>query len=177
MNTAALASKVGVSSKTIRRWIKYFDIPCKKNEHGHFVFDETDYSFFCQIRDQVKQGIPKSEIDIMPPRKGKRRQAMATQTEQSLQQQFSKLLERVEQNEKAIEQKASEVVSYQLLQHRREIDELLKRVETLETYVHELENENKQLKLQPNDGPIVLDQPIQKPRKARKLKTMMSFLF
>jgi chromosome-anchoring protein RacA len=177
MNTSALAAKVGVSSKTIRRWIKYFDIPCQKNEHGHYVFDDDDYNFFCQIRDHVRKGIPKSEITIKPPRKGIIIKTMNTNVDHPLQQQISSLIERIEQNEKAIEQKASEVVSYQLLQHRREIDELHSRVESLEAYIDKLEIENTDLKKRQKEGGIVLDQPIRSPRATKKLKTMMSFLF
>ncbi|MFC4321885.1 MerR family transcriptional regulator [Litchfieldia salsa] len=177
MNTTALAARVGVSSKTIRRWIKYFDIPCKKNEHGHYVFDEADYIFFCQIRDHVRDGVPRHEINIKPPRKGIIRTTMNTTIDNSLQQQISSLIERIELNEKTIEQKASEVVEYQLLQHRSEIDELQNRVESLESYIEKLKTENTELKNLRKEGTLVLDQPIRTPRASKKLKTIMSFLF
>ncbi|WP_078543412.1 MerR family transcriptional regulator [Litchfieldia alkalitelluris] len=174
MNTAALAAKVGVSIRTIRKWIKFFDLHCNKNEHGHYVFTDEDYTFFCQIRDHVASGRPKHEIKINTPRKGILRNTMIKTTEHPLQQQISSLLERIERNEKNIERKASEVVSYQLLQHRREIDELNQKVEKLEAYIQDLEKEKKTLLDTKRSAEPTNDSPITLPR-AKKTKALSLF--
>jgi chromosome-anchoring protein RacA len=142
VNSTTVAAKVGISTKTLRKWIKMFDLECSKNEHGHYVFDEKDYSVFCEIRDNLKKGVPTHEILIKTPRRGIVKDMNKT-GDHPLQQQFEVLLERMERNEQKIEQKASEVVSYQLLQHRREIEELNERVAKLETYIQQLEKEKK----------------------------------
>ncbi|MCH1625120.1 MerR family transcriptional regulator [Ferdinandcohnia quinoae] len=171
MNTAELAGIVGVSTKTIRRWIRDYNIPCQKNEYGHFIFTDEDLTFYNQIRDQLKNGTPNDEIKakVKQPRKGTVR-TMQKGTDQPVEQLVAKLLERVEQNERRIESKASDVVSYQLLQHRNELDELQKKVKQLEDYIQVLENERRNMK---RETTLKIEPPVQKPRRRKKI---MGFL-
>ncbi len=144
MNQATLAEKVGVSTKTIRRWIKYFDLDCKKNDHGHYIFDETDYLFFCEIRDQIRNGIPKDELNLKPRRRGivrEVKEVSATIEQPTFQDQLAEIMKRLERNERKLDEKASEVVSYQLLQQRKEIEELQQKITNLEVYIEVLEKE------------------------------------
>ena len=143
VNSATVAAKVDVSTKTLRKWIKEFDVECTKNEHGHYVFDDKDYSVFCDIRDHLKKGIPTHEIIVKTSRRGIVRE-VNNKNEHPLQHQLENLMERMELNEQRIEQKASDVVSYQLLQHRNEIEELNERIEKLETYIQQLEKEKRE---------------------------------
>lgn len=170
MNTAMLAAKVGVSTRTIQRWIKHFDLPYDKNENGHYVFTNHDYQIFCKIRDDVKKGMTFAEIKKKTPRRGIMKQMTKTM-EQPIQLQLTSILERLEINEKKIEQKASDVVSYQLLQHRKEIEELQQKVEKLETYIQKLEQEKQEDKKQPLSSDSAANPPI------GKRKRIGSFLF
>lgn len=171
LNTAEFARKLGVSPKIVRRWIKQLHIPCTKNEYGHYVFEENDLPFYKEIRNQVKSGIPTDKIDIkaLQPRKGTVRKMLHV-SDKTIEDKFAELLERVKQNEKCIEKKASDVVSYQLLQHREEIDELQQKVRTLEEYIQKLENERREVK---KELPVVLEK-VDKPRKRKRL---IGFLF
>jgi len=140
MNTSALAKRLGVSTKTIRRWIKNFDLTCNRNEHGHYVFSEEDYKLFCSIRDQLKNGTPSNEVEVHQVRKGNIRFMNGTiQLQPPQQQQLASLMDRIERTEEKIDQKADDVVSYQILQHRKEIDELSQKLEKLESYILHLE--------------------------------------
>jgi len=136
MNTSALANRLGVSTKTIRRWIKNYDLTINRNEHGHYVFSEEDYQLFCSIRDQLKNGTSSNEVEIRQVRKGNIR-FMNGQPPQL--HQLTSLVDRIERNEEKIDQKADDVVSYQILQHRKEIDDLNQRLEKLESYIQNLE--------------------------------------
>ncbi|MFT4415372.1 helix-turn-helix domain-containing protein [Fredinandcohnia humi] len=171
MNTAEFARKLGVSQKTVRKWIKHLHIPCQKNEYGHYVFDENDLPFYEEIGKQVKSGIPTDKIDIksLQPRKGKVRK-MVQATDTIIEDKLTVIMERLRRNEKRIEEKASEVVTYQLLQHRQEIDELQQKVRYLEEYIQKLENEKRE---SIQEQPIVLE-TVKQPRKRKKL---IGFLF
>jgi chromosome-anchoring protein RacA len=175
MNTAALAAKVGVTPKRIRKWIKQYEITCKKNEFGHYVFDEHDYLVFCEIHGKMNDGNPINKSDINPPRKGIAK-VLSTTTEPPLQQSFEYLSERIDRNERRIEQKANEVVSYQLLQHRKEIDELNEKIVKLESYIQNLEKE-KQEKKRTSEEPLILDPTPPKTSKLRRNKIIGLLFF
>ncbi|WP_449538083.1 MerR family transcriptional regulator [Ferdinandcohnia sp. Marseille-Q9671] len=171
MNTAEFAKKLGVSTKTVRKWIKNLNIPCTKNEYGHYVFEDTDLPLFEEIRNQVRSGVPTEKVDLntQQPRKGTVRK-MVQVNDKTLSEKLNKMMDRIKENERRIEEKASDVVSYQLLQHRKEIDELQKRVQTLEAYIQRLEDEKEELQKQTAITLEKIEQP-------RRRKRVLGFLF
>jgi chromosome-anchoring protein RacA len=171
MNTAEFAKKLGVSTKTVRKWIKNLNIPCTKNEYGHYVFEDTDLPLFEEIRNQVRSGVPTEKVDLnmQQPRKGTVRK-MVQVNDKTLSEKLNKMMDRIKENERRIEEKASDVVSYQLLQHRKEIDELQKRVQTLEAYIERLESEKEELQKQTAITLEKIEQP-------RRRKRVLGFLF
>ena len=38
MNTNMVASELGVSAKTVQRWVKQLNLPAERNELGHYSF-------------------------------------------------------------------------------------------------------------------------------------------
>lgn len=171
MNTAEFAKKLGVSTKTVRKWIKNLNIPCTKNEYGHYVFEDTDLPLFAEIRNQVRSGVPTEKVDLntQQPRKGTVRK-MVQVNDKTLSEKLNKMMDRIKENERRIEEKASDVVSYQLLQHRKEIDELQKRVQTLEAYIQRLEDEKEEIQKQTAITLEKIEQP-------RRRKRVLGFLF
>ncbi|WP_010677217.1 MerR family transcriptional regulator [Bacillus timonensis] len=171
MNTAEFARKLGVSTKTVRKWIKNLNLTCEKNEYGHYVFEETDLPLFEGIRNQVKSGVPSDKIVISTPapRKGTARK-MVQVSDKTLSEKLNEIMKRIEENERQIEGKASDVVSYQLLQHRKEIDELQKKMQKLEAYIDQLEREKEELLKQ---TAITLE----KVEGSRRRKKVLGFLF
>ncbi|MEH7383876.1 MerR family transcriptional regulator [Bacillus sp. JJ1521] len=171
MNTTEFAKKLGVTNKTVRKWIKNFDIPCDKNEYGHYVFEEKDLSLFEGIRNQVKSGVPSDKIELSPPepRKGTVRK-MVQASDKTLSEKLNAIMDRIKENERQIEEKASDVVSYQLLQHRKEIDELQKKMQKMEEYIEQLEREKEELQKQ---TAVTLE----KVEGSRKRKRVLGFLF
>jgi len=171
VNTAQFAKKLGVSTKTVRKWIKIFNLKCTKNEYGHYVFENTDLPLFEGIRNQVKSGVPSDKIELTTPapRKGTARK-MVQASDKTLSEKLNAIMDRIKENERQIQEKASDVVSYQLLQHRKEIDELQKRMQKMEDYIEQLEREKEELQRQ---TAITLE----KVEGSRKRKRVLGFLF
>ncbi|MBE4907753.1 MerR family transcriptional regulator [Bacillus luteolus] len=166
MNTTTVAKKLGVSTKRIHKWIKHFNLSCKKNENGHYFFDDANFALLSTICEQMKQGVPLTEMKISLPRKGIQNAVTSPITDE----QYTRLLERIERNERKIEEKASEVVSYQLLQQRREIEELNEKISKLEKQVQALGQEREGRK----DIPLILDEGPRKVKKPAKRRSIVS---
>jgi chromosome-anchoring protein RacA len=135
MKTSDVAKELGVNPKTVLKWVKQHDIPCEKNELGHFEFTEEHV-------EQLKQ------IQIQPPRvqvpANKRQGTVSISIEESekwqeMQKQMDQLFMRLRENERRIEEKAGDIVTFQILEHRSEIDELQKTIQKLESRIQELE--------------------------------------
>ncbi|MCP8969238.1 hypothetical protein NK662_11880 [Ectobacillus sp. SYSU M60031] len=81
---------------------------------------------FHALREQMKG------LQTPPP-------AVSGQALQQLQEQLEALVLRIERNEEYMRGKADDVVNYQLLQHRREMEEMQQRIHRLEEAVAQLE--------------------------------------
>lgn len=137
MKTSDVAKELGINPKTVLKWVKQHDIPCEKNELGHFEF--TD-----QHLKQLKQVQSNSPSQRAAPTVSKREGTVSLSIEetekwQEMQKQMDQMLMRLMENERRIEEKAGEVVTFQILEHRSEIDDLQKKVDKLEARIQELE--------------------------------------
>ncbi|MDX8366413.1 MerR family transcriptional regulator [Cytobacillus sp. IB215665] len=152
MNTSEFAYKIGVSPKTIRRWIQYFELPFNKNGNGHYLFTHEDEELFRHIHKQLNSGVVMKDVQLTKVRKGvlsntktqpneKHKSPITYLQKSDLQQ----LIDQVKSIEQSLDKKADEVVSYQLLQHRKEIDMLQKNVITLEKKIEEIEDKYAQI--------------------------------
>lgn len=168
MNTNEAAKILGVSASTIQRWVKQLELPMDKNDRGHYIFNEQDLELLREIQDQIQNGLLLHEIAAT---KEKRVRKGAIKQENN-EQQIGKLISIINDLEVKVNAKADSVASYQLLQHRQEIEDLQSQVQSLLNRITVLENEKKPVTV--SDKPIVLDQPT-KPRKLRKKNIMSSF--
>ncbi|WP_078409178.1 MerR family transcriptional regulator [Priestia abyssalis] len=137
MKTSDVAKELGINPKTVLKWVKQHDIPCEKNELGHFEF--TD-----QHLEQLKQVQSNSPSQRVASTVSKREGTVSltieeTEKWQEMQKQIDQMLMRLMENERRIEEKAGEVVTFQILEHRSEIDDLQQKVEKLEARIQELE--------------------------------------
>ncbi|ASA97958.1 MULTISPECIES: MerR family transcriptional regulator [Anoxybacillus] len=117
LKTSAVAKRLGVSTKTVQRWVKKYNIPCKKNETGHYVFtneavEQLEKYKFLGIEEEEKEHVDWEEVE-----------------------------QRLNELERKIDQKADDVVSFQLLQHRREIEDMLQYIQRLEQRIVDLEHQ------------------------------------
>ncbi len=130
LNTGAVSKLLGVSSSTVQRWVKHLGLEMERNEFGHFLYSQEDVETLKEFKEQIQKGIPIQHIRV---RKPTRRGSVKFQQKQS------SLIDKVNKLERSIENKADSVVTYQLLQHRREIEELQGKIEQLTNQVDELQ--------------------------------------
>jgi chromosome-anchoring protein RacA len=137
MNTNAVAKLLGVSPSTIQRWVKHANLKMNRNELGHYVFNDEDIDVMKKIQEQINNGVLLQDIAAAA-----KKTRQATVKKEIRQDDFEKLLTKITELEAKIERKADEHVSYQLLQHRREIEELHEKIDTLTQQIEQLEEKN-----------------------------------
>lgn len=133
MNTKSVAELLEISTSTVLRWVKQLNLEMERNEHGHFIFSEEKINILKDVKQQLQNGILLHEISIDKTK----RTGVAKTVSPELN--LNQLEEKVNQLEISLNQKADSVVSYQLLQHRREIDDLQEQVSFLINRLAEME--------------------------------------
>ncbi|MED1438907.1 chromosome-anchoring protein RacA [Aeribacillus composti] len=167
MNTTDAAKKIGVSPKTVQRWIKQLNLPMERNELGHYMFSDEDIALLKEVHNQIKQGVPMQQVIVKTKRKESAKNAGETVS--------NELLKKIADLEQMIYSKADDVVSYQLLVQRKEIEELTGRIEKLERKIKELESKKSMPELQMSSLQM---SSIDKPRKKKAVyKTLLSSIF
>jgi chromosome-anchoring protein RacA len=171
MSTADVTKLLGVSRRTLMRWVQQLNMELEKNELGHYQFSEEDIEQLKQIQiESQSQPISQQKQAITSSRKAtvKTVSVVENQMEESLNK-------RMEELERAIRGKADDVVSYQMLQHRREIEELQNKIAVLEQKIEDLEND--QVKRDPKDHTLVFDQSTsqKKPKRKNLISSIFSF--
>ncbi|MFJ7637109.1 MerR family transcriptional regulator [Peribacillus sp. NPDC097264] len=135
MNTSAVAKLLNVSHSTIQRWVTQLNMEVERNQLGHYQFSEEDIDLLRKIQDQLNEGVVLQKVSISEK---KTRKATVKQPIESEKGQ-DHLNERVSRLEKSLKTKADDVVSYQLLQHRSEMEDMHKLVTKLEARIEALE--------------------------------------
>ncbi|MCD7034684.1 MerR family transcriptional regulator [Metabacillus sp. GX 13764] len=137
MNTSMAAKQLGVSSKTIQRWVKQLDLPMERNELGHYLFEDKDIETLKDVKKQLTSGILLQDISI-EKKPAVRKGAASLAQPQPQPDGMAEIMDRLKSLEKKMNDKADAVVSYQLLQHRREMDELSGRMKQIEETLEKL---------------------------------------
>lgn len=52
MNTNMVASELGVSAKTVQRWVKQLNLPAERNELGHYSFTAEDVKVLKSVQNK-----------------------------------------------------------------------------------------------------------------------------
>ncbi|MBD1379680.1 MerR family transcriptional regulator [Metabacillus arenae] len=168
MNTSAVAKELSVSTKTIQRWVKQLNLPMERNELGHYFFTDKDIDLLREVQTQIHNGVLLQEIQVTKP---KRTGHLVEKKEATIDDEW---LERLKEVERKVNEKADSVVSYQLLQHRQELEELQEKIKSLQMQLDELQ---KQKELLGKDNLLVFDHPHKKPKQKRKnlISSLLSF--
>jgi chromosome-anchoring protein RacA len=133
LNTRSVAELLGISTSTVQRWVKQLNLEMEKNELGHFIFSEEDIELLKQVKAQLHEGILLQDIALA---KHKRTGIVKNvQAETDVQE----LADKIDRLEISLHDKADSVVSYQLLQHRHEIEELQKQITLLTERISQME--------------------------------------
>jgi chromosome-anchoring protein RacA len=170
MFTSEVAKLLGVSQSTIQRWVKQLDLPMEKNERGHYLFKPEDIEILKEIKDQIQKGTLLQDINPKEEKKTRKGTMKPVENDKVVE----KLLLKVADLEKRLNSKADSVTTYQLLQHRKEIEEMQNHIHTLKKRIETLEN---QISSTPIENSMILDQPSTTFIKKRKRKNIVSSLF
>lgn len=168
MNTSEVARILGVSSSTIQRWVKHLELPTERNERGHYLFNEQNIEILKEIQTQIQSGTLLQ--DLTPIREKKVRKGVVKEVESN--KAIEMLNEKVRQLEKALNTKADSVTSYQILQHRSDIEELQNQVENLTKQLNTIQSTMNEIKSPlPFDQPPIFDQHKSKKKKKNLVST------
>ena len=171
MNTSEVARLLGVSASTIQRWVKQLELPMERNERGHYHFNNEDIDLLKNIQTQIQNGTLLQEIAPVQEKKTRKGIVKAAPEKNS---ELERLYSIVTELETKVNSKADSVTSYQLLQHRREIEDLQSQVIKLTKQVENLQSQIQEFKTSDlPDKPLVLDQG----KLNRKKKNFVSSLF
>lgn len=135
MNTSAVARLLNVSHSTIQRWVTQLNMEVERNQLGHYQFSDEDIALLRKIQDQLNEGIILQKVSISE----KKIRKATGQKHSETNKEHDQLIERVVRLENGLKTKADDVVSYQLLQHRSEMEEMHKLVKKLEARIEALE--------------------------------------
>lgn len=142
LKTKQVSDELGVNPTTVQRWVKFFDLPCEKNELGHFLFSDETITTLKQIQEELRNGLSMEEIKMNDANLGDqvaKKESVKVVSKEKFEQRLDRFAIRLEQLERQLEEKANEVITVQVLQHRAELDELVKKVTSIEEKLMELE--------------------------------------
>ncbi|OCA90591.1 hypothetical protein A8F94_01535 [Bacillus sp. FJAT-27225] len=176
MNSSEVAKHLGVSTSTVQRWVKQLNLPMERNERGHYTFKEEDLPLLEEIRDKIQNGALLQ--DIAPIRENNPRKGAVKAVE--IQPELEELFMKFSEVERRLDGKADSVASYQLLQHRREIEELQKTVSELAATVASLQRQvppSANQEAVRKDAPLVFDTglPIKRKKKRNFFTVFLGF--
>lgn len=169
MNSNEVSKLLGVSISTIQRWVKQLELPMERNERGHYFYKEEDIEILQQIHKQIQGGALLQDIAPTYKKKSEKPNEQTHENEKVLEL----LSIRMSDLESSLHAKADSVATYQLLQHRREIDDLQNQVKLLLKKITELEN---QLNSQAIPEESILLNRTKNPKRTKK-KNIVSSLF
>ncbi|MFK3936327.1 chromosome-anchoring protein RacA [Alkalihalobacillus sp. NPDC078783] len=136
IKTKDISERLGVNPTTVQRWTKFFNIPCEQNELGHYFYTEEQIVMLGQINQELKAGkkMKDIQIDVRQVKNDSELQRLVKPAVPSAEyeRKLQEMMTHIQEIEQKLTQKADEVVSYQLLKHRSELDDMsamLKRLE------------------------------------------------
>ncbi|MFN7252254.1 MAG: chromosome-anchoring protein RacA [Anaerobacillus sp.] len=176
LKTKEVSEELGVNPTTVQRWIKYFNIPCKTNELGHYLIAQKELETLLNIKERLNRGFTMKEIreksDPVQVVKEKKEKMIATNV---LEDKLEQLIIHIEQIERKLSVKADEVVEYQVLQHRSELDSLFTMITKIDERMSKIEQQLPSLEKKVVGG--VEDHVPQHIKKTRKNRLMRIFSF
>lgn len=154
-----------VSQTTVKRWASQYPASFRKDQLGHYVFSGHQVNMLLYIKEQIEQGRTLDQIAL--PVSLPLASSEKPETE-PMPKDNGELLSRIREIERSVGQKADEVVSAQVLQHRAELDELRQMVSQLAATIETLNGKGTKPPVQHGEFrlPIVKETPT--PAKKRR---------
>jgi chromosome-anchoring protein RacA len=170
MNTSAVAKLLGVSPSTIQRWVKQANLQMERTELGHYQFSDESIEILKDIKDQLNNGVLLQDLKIKG-RKPRKATVIGGSTEVAL----GPLAMRMDEFDQKLERKADEVVAYQILQHRREIDELQNEIAVLKNLIISMQEAAAEREKETAEEKTELSSSLSPLRKFKKKNFISSF--
>ncbi|MFC4598280.1 MerR family transcriptional regulator [Cohnella hongkongensis] len=166
LKTREASERLGVSQTTVKRWASHYPSSFRKDPLGHYVFSQREFGLLQYIQSEIERGQTLEQISLPAapapvhhaaaaeaPRLAERTSsslwpvphAVAAEAPPSSSSGVTaddkkELLARMVEIERILDQKADEVVSAQVRQHRTELDELRRIVARLSAAVEALQS-------------------------------------
>ncbi|RDU35741.1 chromosome segregation protein [Neobacillus piezotolerans] len=163
MNSSEVAKLLGVSTSTVQRWVKQLNLPMERNERGHYTFNEEDIALLENIRDQIQKGALLQDVAPVAVKESRKGTVKVAEMHPDME----KVLLMFADLERRMDGKADSVAAYQLLQHRKEIEELQAQVAALAAAFENMA-QPAAAKEQQSMPPLVLDSAIIGKRKKKR---------
>jgi chromosome-anchoring protein RacA len=139
MRTKDVSEFLGTSQTNIKRWASHYPHYFNKNPMGHYVFTEQEVNMLLYIKNQISQGnilnqiaLPVDHAPLPMPK-----QHLPTP---EADHPMDDMISRIREVERSLQNKADEVVSVQVLQHRNELEEMRKMIEQIAVSVEKMQN-------------------------------------
>lgn len=179
LKTRVVSEQLSVNPTTVQRWIKYFNIQCETNEHGHYLIAPQQLESLQKIKKQLNQGLTMKEIREIDETVQRNRSVANNKKEMMLpvhvfEEKFEQLMIHIEQLERKLAGKADEVVGYQVLQQRSDLNNISSTLSSIEERISLLEEEAPQLEKQVVGGLERIPEQFKK-RQRNKLMNIFSF--
>ncbi|MDM5188522.1 chromosome-anchoring protein RacA [Bacillus sp. DX4.1] len=160
--TPFMAKKLGVSPKAVVRIAQQLELNIEKNKYGHFIFTQKDLDQMLEFQ--------RSSLEQTPaPPSSQNSEAKSSSEFEQFAKQLNAITQRLDRMEEKMQDKADDVVSYQLLQHRREMEEMLERIQKLEVALEKKEP----LYITPDSPPIYERE--EKPKRRKMILSIFGF--
>lgn len=144
LKTKEAAELLSVSLTTIKRWAVTFPDFFPKDRFGHYSFSEQQISLLNYIKDHINQGETLESINLnlandkLPSNPLQEKPLLYTDSNP-----IENILSRINDIEHALDQKANEVVSIQLLQQRAELEDMRLMIKQLAVSLESMQKPNR----------------------------------
>ncbi len=153
LKTREAAERLGVSQTTIKRWAAHYPASFRKDPLGHYVFSQREFALLQHIQSEIERGHTLEQITL-PGASASVDKPADSPSSPTIGADQRELLLRIFEVERSLDQKADEVVSAQVRQHRAELEELRRTVVQLAAAIETLESRTTKL-----GSPAKTDEP------------------
>ncbi|SDI27871.1 MerR family transcriptional regulator [Natribacillus halophilus] len=136
VKTRNVAETLQVAPKTVQTWVRKHNIPVKTNDRGHYLYDRNAIERLRTVKSTQ-----------MPDDAEQYYETHNQVTRAEAENRMDEILRRLDHLEKTIEKKADEVVSFQLLKHREELDDVQHSLTEVQRHVDALQADTGEAKL------------------------------
>ncbi|MEK3687989.1 MerR family transcriptional regulator [Paenibacillus sp. FSL R10-2736] len=178
LKTKEAAELLSVSQTTIKRWAAMFPDFFPKDRLGHYTFSERQISQLNHIKERINQGEALECIhldltnDNLP--RGPLQENLSPDTDDDP---MNKIWSRIGYIEHALDQKANEVVSIQLLQQRAELEDMRVMIKQLSATLETMQKPgSNSLSTYEELHPVAAGRLTSPPRKRGLLRSFFPFL-